>query len=325
MTQDTPPPAQGFFARLLGRLFGQPAATPAAAPVAASALATPPAAPAPSSPPPAAAPAVAPVAAQPVAAQQEAAAEIIVEPPPTVPPPTVPPPAAPLPAAAPEPPVPAEMPAAPSGPIGVSIIGVGVPDPVRQFSVTAARVGVVGEIVPPRKKLETDAVLPFAPHGPKLGDVRRLLLERARDLGHRMTREPDLRIAVGEAEFRPVETRGQVYVFRFPAGPGAVRLRSRYGVPKRMYPDTMDNRRLGVFVGPMVFADASHRETLGPENPALTEGWWDLENADASPRRWTNGDALLPLTLDGFAGEVTAEITILHTMASWVEEPPTPG
>lgn len=296
MTQETPPPAQGFFARLLGRLFGRPAATPAAAPV------------------------VETVAAEPAAARPVALAAISVEPPQAAPPPAAPPPAA-----APEPPVPPEMPAAPPGPIGVSIIGVGVPDPVRQFSVTAARVGVVGEIVPPRKKLETDAVLPFAPHGPKLGDVRRLLLERARDLGHRMTREPDLRIALGEAEFRPVETRGQVYVFRFPAGPGALRLRSRHGVPKRMYPDTMDGRRLGVFVGAMVFADASRREAIGPENPALTEGWWDLENAGDSPRRWTNGDALLPLTLDGFAGEVTAEITILHTMASWVEEPPTPG
>jgi hypothetical protein len=300
MTQDAMPPARGVFARFFARLFGRPAAGPA-----------------PASPPPAPEPVAEPVA-EPVpepagAPVAEPVAQAIDEPAPAAPPPAD--------TSGPS----APPPAAPPRPISVSVVGSGVPDRVQAVAVTTARMGVVGQIVPPRKKLETDAVLPFAPHGPRRGDVRRLLLERARTLGHRMTREPDLRIAVGESEFRPVETRGQVHVFRFPAGPGAVRLRSRYGVPKRMYPDTMDDRTLGVFVGEMVFADAARRVELGAEDPALTEGWWDLEYADTSARRWTDGDALLPITLDGFAGEVTAEITIFQTMASWVEEPPSSG
>ncbi|HEY0422173.1 MAG TPA: hypothetical protein VGC82_02505, partial [Rhodopila sp.] len=47
-------------------------------------------------------------------------------------------------------------------------------------------------------------------------------------------------------------------------------------------------------------------------DPSLAEGWWAVERQGSSIRRWTNGNALLPL--GGVAGATMLEIHVSGDM-----------
>jgi hypothetical protein len=57
------------------------------------------------------------------------------------------------------------------------------------------------------------------------------------------------------------------------------------------------------------------------DHPGLTEGWWALETDAAGTRRWTNGDAVLPVgpggtrALDIIAGRMGGSVVATHGAA----------
>ena len=57
------------------------------------------------------------------------------------------------------------------------------------------------------------------------------------------------------------------------------------------------------------------------DHPRLTDGWWALETDAAGTRRWTNGDAVLPVgpggmrVLDITAGRMGGYVVATHGAA----------
>ena len=76
---------------------------------------------------------------------------------------------------------------------------------------------------------------------------------------------------------------------------GPIRLLSRSGYPTDARPWADDWRRLGVYVSRIVWYDADGPHDVAVDDPALTDGWWDVERDGPLLRRWTNGNARLPM------------------------------
>jgi len=61
-----------------------------------------------------------------------------------------------------------------------------------------------------------------------------------------------------------------------------------------------DRRSLGVCVERIVLRGANELRVVPVDHPGLLQGWWAVEHDGTALRRWTEGDALLPLpALDG--------------------------
>jgi hypothetical protein len=95
---------------------------------------------------------------------------------------------------------------------------------------------------------------------------------------------------------RAVYTDGERYLFAVPAGIVEARLLSRASTPAECRPWLDDPRRLGVSVGRIVLRARDHVEEVALDHPALCDGWWTVEHAGNTVRRWTDGNALLPLS-----------------------------
>ena len=73
-----------------------------------------------------------------------------------------------------------------------------------------------------------------------------------------------------------------------------------------MRPWLEDRRCLGVYVERMVLRGSSAVEEIPVDHPGLSQGWWAVERDGTALRRWTNGDALLPLP--SYSGPTMLEI-----------------
>lgn len=99
---------------------------------------------------------------------------------------------------------------------------------------------------------------------------------------------------------RPVSGENGRYVFVLPNGATEVRLISRAGSPTDVRPWLDDRRSLGVCVERIVLRGANELREVPVDHPGLSQGWWAVEHDGTALRRWTEGDALLPLpALDG--------------------------
>ncbi len=142
--------------------------------------------------------------------------------------------------------------------------------------------------------------------GPELAAARRMLLARAEELGHAMTRDPALRVVADGRVLRPHRT-GRVARFRLPAA-GDVRLVSRSAVPAETGM-VEDHRQLGVAVAEIRLDG----ETIGLGDARLGEGWHAIERgADSEAWRWTDGEASLVLERGG-----VLEVEVALTEAYW--------
>jgi hypothetical protein len=151
------------------------------------------------------------------------------------------------------------------------------------------------------------------------------LAARAETLGYRrpspvITADPDLRLIAQDREFRPVAVEGDRYVFVLPGGISDVRIASRSGMPVSVNRHADDWRRLGVAVGRIGVRVGDERIDIPVDHPALTEGWHRAERDAAGMRRWTDGDAALPLGLSARTGAATVEIQLAGTTAYVLEE-----
>jgi hypothetical protein len=160
---------------------------------------------------------------------------------------------------------------------------------------------------------EAMSCAPFAVDAARVEPVWRRLAARAEALGHdsfalETTTEPDIRLLVDGRMVSPVAGARDGHLFVLPPRCRVVRLLSRAAAPCDATPWLDDRRRLGVMVAQLTLRQGGDVQVIPPDHPALTEGWWDVEPAG----RWTNGDALLPVTGGDVAG--TLEVTLAGTM-----------
>jgi hypothetical protein len=151
------------------------------------------------------------------------------------------------------------------------------------------------------------------------------LAARAEALGHRrpslpVTADPDLRLVARGREFRPVSVEGDRYVFVLPAGVSDIRIASRSGMPVAANRHADDWRRLGVAVGRIGIRVGNERIDIPADHPALMQGWHPAERDAAGLRRWTDGNAALPLGLSAHDGAAMVEIQLVGTTPYALEE-----
>ncbi len=159
----------------------------------------------------------------------------------------------------------------------------------------------------------------LAADAPKLTAIRAALSKRAEMLGYALDPDPDLHLIVDGEIVRPDRVGACVYRFIIPAGTGALAIASRSAVPAEMDAASQDRRRLGVGVERIVLGGAGLRIEIGPNCPALREGFHHDEGA----HRWTDGMARLPdELLRPFAGAVTLEVQLITTELRYRLEPP---
>jgi hypothetical protein len=131
------------------------------------------------------------------------------------------------------------------------------------------------------------------------------LADRAAALGQPMrqietTADPAPRLVARGRTVRPIYGENGLYIFPLPKGATEVRLVSHAAAPTDTRPWLEDRRRLGLYVERIMLRGAGEVREVPVDHPSLARGWWDVESSDATLRRWTDGNAVLPLpVLDG--------------------------
>ncbi len=171
---------------------------------------------------------------------------------------------------------------------------------------------------------------PFVLDPDRVRPVWEGLTRRARALGLTLpsragTTEPALRVRVDARDLTPTRAPDGTLILARPAGGGAIRLISRAARPTELQPWVEDRRRLGVCVRCLRLRDGAAWHDIPLDDPGLTGGWWAIEAGSAGPRRWTDGDALVPLPAR--RTPCVLEIGIDHDAMTYPRESPprTPG
>ena len=141
---------------------------------------------------------------------------------------------------------------------------------------------------------------PFVTDEASVLPVWQRLAERAAALGQpapkvAMTADPELRIVAKGRTVRPIYGENGLYIFVLPKGATEVRLVSRSAAPTDARPWLDDRRSLGVSVERIVLRGASELREVPVDHPALVQGWHAVERNGVALRRWTDGEAVLPL------------------------------
>ncbi|HET8996041.1 MAG TPA: Hint domain-containing protein, partial [Acetobacteraceae bacterium] len=142
---------------------------------------------------------------------------------------------------------------------------------------------------------------PFLDQPAQVEPIWRRLTERAAGLGFETvatlpsTADPDLAIRADGRLFRPVGVARGRHVFVLPPVHGEVRLVSLASPPNALRPWIEDRRGLGIAVSQITVRSARGTRVLTADDPALSDGWFAAEFDADGPRRWTNGDAALPI------------------------------
>ncbi len=145
--------------------------------------------------------------------------------------------------------------------------------------------------------------------GPRLQAARQALRARAEALGHRLTRDPALRIRV-DGEERVAYLRDGWHVVTLPAGTGRIEIISRSGIPAATGDRSTDPRRLGVAITRVKLDNA-----LLPLEGALGRGWHAIDSNQAD-WLWTDGAAELNVPHGGLLA-----IEVAMTECYWHEAP----
>ena len=147
---------------------------------------------------------------------------------------------------------------------------------------------------------EAASCFPFVWDEAHVLPVWQRLADRASALGQPAatldtTTDPELHLVVGRQRIRPIHAKSGLFIFPIPRGATAARLVSRAASPTDARPWLEDRRRLGVPVTRIVLRDATEAQVIPVDHPGLRTGWWAVEQEGAALRRWTNGEANLPL------------------------------
>jgi collagen type I/II/III/V/XI/XXIV/XXVII alpha len=149
---------------------------------------------------------------------------------------------------------------------------------------------------------ETASCAPFVWDEANVRPVWEWLVERAASLGLatpplQTTTGPDLCIIAAGRTLQPIQVKNGAYQFLLPRRETEVRLVSRAAAPTDAQPWLEDRRRLGIYVERIVLRSGDEARETPVDHPDLKQGWWDAEGVGATLRRWTNGDAVLPLSV----------------------------
>ena len=160
----------------------------------------------------------------------------------------------------------------------------------------------------------TSSCAPFVSDAEDVEPVWRQLAERASALGQApqagcFSADPALHIVVNGRTVRPLSRDNNRYVFVLPKGTSLIRLVSHASQATAARPWLEDRRRLGVYVSRVVLHSAGDVLDVPLDHPDLSNGWWAVERDAAMLRRWTNGDAWLPLP-------AFAEVALMEVYAS---------
>ncbi len=181
------------------------------------------------------------------------------------------------------------------------------------------------EIDAERTRWQDRLCAPLRLHSTEIERTWERLAARAEALGYRrpspaVTADPDLRLVASGREFRPVAVEDDRYVFVLPSSVSDIRIASRSGVPVVANRHADDWRRLGVAVGRIGIRVGDERFDIPADHPALMQGWHPAERDAAGLRRWTDGNAALPLALSTRDGAATVEIHLAGTTPYPVDE-----
>jgi autotransporter-associated beta strand protein len=143
---------------------------------------------------------------------------------------------------------------------------------------------------------------PYVDDAASIEPMWRQLAIRAAMLGFHLPAEPEttddpgLHVVVDGRAIWPVSADAGCYRFLLPRIAGSARLVSRAATPCEQRPWVEERRRLGVMVTALTLRHGTDIEPVPLDHPALSRGWWGVEGDRGSLWRWTNGDAVLPLT-----------------------------
>ena len=171
---------------------------------------------------------------------------------------------------------------------------------------------------------------PFVSDAARVEPIWRSLADRASRLGLHpaapveTTGDPGLHLVMGDRAIEPVSIGGGCYTFVLPGVVGVlpeidgvppevdgvppeidgsravpVRLVSRGIRQGELSPWIDDQRRLGVAVARLTIRRGTEVSPIPLDHPRLSRGWWDVETDGAALWRWTDGDAVVPLSGTG--------------------------
>jgi hypothetical protein len=161
---------------------------------------------------------------------------------------------------------------------------------------------------------EATSCAPFVWDEATVRPIWQALAERAAALGHQApapatVTDPGLCVIAGDRQLQPLSVEMGRYCFMLPAGVTEARVVSRAASPTDVRPWLEDRRRLGVYVDRIVLRSADDVQEIPVDHPDLEDGWWSVERNGTELRRWTDGDAGLPLPM-------TDRATMLEIYAS---------
>ncbi len=147
---------------------------------------------------------------------------------------------------------------------------------------------------------ETASCHPFVWDAATVRPIWQRLADRAASLGQaavlpETSTDPELCIVAKGRTVRPLHVADGRYSFVVPNGASDVRIVSRANAPCDVQPWIEDRRTLGVYVARIVVRAHHDVRDIPLDHPGLVQGWWALEQDDGSLRRWTVGDAVVPI------------------------------
>jgi hypothetical protein len=147
---------------------------------------------------------------------------------------------------------------------------------------------------------EAESCAPFVWDEASVRPVWQRLAERAEALGQPAPKpatntDPGLRIVASGRTLWPLCGDDGHYIFALPKGATEIRLVSRTSAPTDVRPWLDDRRCLGIYVERILLRGASEIREVPLDHPALSRGWWAVEQDGTALRRWTGGNAVLPL------------------------------
>jgi hypothetical protein len=170
------------------------------------------------------------------------------------------------------------------------------------FENAGVPVGLHPDFSEGQARREVESCAPFADKPEQVEPMWRALALRAEQLGWQLPRQPEttsdpaLSVVVDGRPIAPVSVKEGRYLFVLPCAISEVRLTSRSALPSEAMPWMSDDRRLGVSLKRLTLRSETSVVPIALDHPALRDGWWDTERlSPAVLRRWTNGDAVVPL------------------------------
>jgi hypothetical protein len=169
----------------------------------------------------------------------------------------------------------------------------------------------------PADKSWGDAAAPLLVDRESVEPVWQALADRAASLGilagraPRLSTDPALHLAAADGSvIRPLQMRDGKAVFMVPPGVGALTLVSNTARPcDTLAPFIDDRRALGVLVGEIILHNGRRKDAVKAHLMVdQLPGWFAPEAED---RRWTNGNASLPVAISGLTRPAILEIEIL--------------